>query len=257
MNVLRSTSIVASVLLHSALALAFVDLKSAGNALQAGTGDDQFRIEQGLAIEGVARFGDAPETIEARDAETVEASQAVTAMQEIKAVEAPSEPPPPEDVPTTTEPPELKDVVTSPLGPPQEIVTVMQVPPPQVQPQPEQQQSEYQPEQVAVIEQEAASKSQTGGDVTVYNAYRGSIRSHIERFKLRPRKIANGEVIVKVSIDRDGMVVSREVQSSSGSQELDHLALSAIDKAVPFPKIPVALNSKTFDVSIPFHFVTR
>lgn len=257
MNVLRSTSIVASVLLHSALALAFVDLNSNGYALQAGTGDDQFRIEQGLAIEGVARFGDAPETIEARDAETVEASQAVTAMQEIKAVEAPSEPPPPEDVPTTTEPPELKDVVTSPLGSPQEIVTAMQVPPPEVQPQPEQQQSEYQPEQVAVIEQEAASKSQTGGDTTLYNAHLGSIRAHMERFKLRPRKVANGEVIVRVSIDRDGAVVSREVQSSSGSEELDRLALAAVDKAVPFPKMPVTLNQERVDVAIPFHFMTR
>lgn len=257
-NVLRSSSIVASLLLHGALAYAFVDLAAGSAALESGTGTDQLRIEQGLAIEGLSRLGEAPETVVARDAETVQASEALPQMQEIKAVEAPAEPPPPEDVPTTTEPVELKDVVTSPLGPTQEIVTAMQVPPPEVQPpQPEQQPSEYQPEQVAVIEQEAASKSQSGGDATAYTAYLGSLRTHVERFKVRPRKVGKGEVVVKFSIDREGAVVSRAVEASSGSEELDLAALSAIDKAAPFPKFPSDMTRETIDLSIPFRFVTR
>lgn len=258
MNVLRSSSIVASLLLHGSLALAFVDFQRGGPALEKGSGIEQLRIEQGIAIEGLSRLGEAPETVEARDAETVQASQAVAAMQEVKAVVAPQEPPPPENVPTTTEPPELKDVITSPLGSTQEIVTAMQVPPPEVQPpQPEQQQSEQQLEQVAVIEQQAASVSQSGGDATLYNAYLGSIRTHVERFKVRPRKVVRGEVVVKFSIDREGAVVSREVQTSSGSEELDLAALSAIDKAAPFPRFPDGLGRNQIDLSIPFQFVTR
>lgn len=259
MNVLRSSSIAVSVLLHGALALAFVDFQRGGQSLESGSGADQLRIEAALAIEGLSRLGDAPETIEARDAETVQASQAVAAIQEIKAVEAPpEEPPPPEDVPVANEPPELKDIVTSPLGPTQEIVTAMPPPPPEVQPpQPEQQASEFQPEQVAVIEQEAASQSQSGGDATAYTAYLGSVRTHVERFKVRPRRVVKGEVVVKFSIDREGAVVSRAVQTSSGSEELDLAALSAIDKAAPFPKFPDGVTREKIDLSIPFRFVTR
>ncbi len=258
MSVVRYASLIASTVLHGTLALAFVDFQRESASFEAGGGSDQLRIEQGLAIEGLSRLGEAPETIQARDAETVQASQAVAAIEEVKAVEKPpEEEPPPPDVPVVEQPPELKDVITSPLGPSQEIVTAMQPPPELPTPQPEQKPSEYQPEQVAVIEQEAASQNQSGGDATAYRAYLGSLRTHVERFKVRPKKVGVGTVVVKFSVGRDGGVISREVATSSGSQELDLAALSAIDKAAPFPKLPDSVTRDRIDVSIPFNFVTR
>lgn len=258
MSVVRYASLIASTVLHGTLALAFVDFQRGSPSLEAGSGTDQLRIEQGLAIEGLSRLGEAPDTIQARDAETVQASQAVAAIEEVKAVEKPpEEEPPPPDVPVTEQPPELKDVITSPLGPAQDIVTAVQPPPPEVQPQPEQRASEYQPEQVAVIEQEAASQSQSGGDATLYSAYLGSLRTHVERFKVRPKRVSVGTVVVKFSIGKDGAIISREVATSSGSQELDLAALSAIDKAAPFPKFPDGMTRDRIDLSIPFNFVTR
>lgn len=258
MDAIRTTAVLVSALLHGAAGFVLVDVRS-GRSLEAGSGTDQLRIEQGIAIEGVSRLGEAPETIEARDPETVVASEAVPAMPEVKAAEVPTEtPPPPEQVAAVTAPNELKDVVTSALGETREILTAETPPPEVVQPpQPAQEAREQRPEQVAVIEQEAAAKGQSGGDATAYLAYLGSIRSHVEKFKIRPRHVKRGTVVVQFSIDREGNVVSRSVSTSSGSEELDLAALSAIDKAAPFPKFPDAMTRPTIDLSIPFQFVTR
>lgn len=257
MNLLRAAAVLSSMLLHGAVALAFVDFRPSGHALEAGDGSDQLRIEQGIAIEGLSRLGEAMETIEARDAETVVASEAVPALQEVKAAEAPPETPPPEPLPVTEPPLDLKDVVSSPLGARQEIVTAAAPPPEEVRPQPAQAAQEERIEQVAVVEQEAAAKGQAGGDATAYTAYLGSLRSHVERFKVRPRRAHRGTVVVSFSIDRAGSVVSRSVATSSGNEELDLAALSAIDRAAPFPRFPDAMTRERIDLTIPFQFVTR
>mgnify|MGYP000196764322 CR=1 FL=1 len=256
MNVLRTSAIVLSTLLHGAVALAFVDFKG-GRSLEAGEGTDQLRVEQGIAIEGLSRLGDALETIEARDPETIAASEAVAALQEVKAAEVPPEQPSPPEVPVTEQAPELKDVVTSPLGPAQEIVAATEPPPEVEKPQPAQVAREEQVEQVAVIEQQAAAKGQTGGDASAYMAYLGSLRTHVERFKVRPRNVKRGTVVVSFSIDREGAVLDRTGKTSSGYKELDLAALSAIDKAAPFPKFPDAMTRERIDLTIPFQFVTR
>lgn len=253
---LKASSLLMSSLLHGALALAFVDFKG-GRSLEAGTGNDLLRIEQGMAIEGLTRLGDAPETIEAREVEDRQASVARPELEEIKANEVkPQEQPPPDEVRVIEKPPEIKDVISSPLGPQQEIEQV--APPPDVvKPQPKQVATEEQTKQVAVIEQKAASQNQEGGDATLYRAYLGSIRTHIERFKVKPKTLDAGTAVVRFTVSREGVIVNREVAVSSGSMKLDEAALAAIDKASPFPKFPDAISRQEIVLSIPFRFVTR
>jgi protein TonB len=52
--------------LHAALLLMLVGV-SGGAALDAGSGDDLVVVEQGIALEGLAKFGEAEEMIETVD----------------------------------------------------------------------------------------------------------------------------------------------------------------------------------------------
>lgn len=255
MTPLRASSLLFSTALHGALLLAFVDFEG-GRSIEAGSGSDLLRIEQGIAVEGLTRLGDAPETIEAREVVEQQASVARPELEEIKASEPKPEEPPPEELPVRELPPEMKDVVTSPLGPEQEIAA--RAPTPEIeQPRPKQVATEEQAEQVAVIEQKAASQSQTGGDATLYRAYLGSIRTHIERFKVKPKTVEKGTAVVRFTVERDGTITSREIATSSGHVTLDEAALAAIDKASPFPKFPDGIERQQIVLSIPFRFVTR
>ncbi len=67
-----------------------------GAALEAGTGDDQVVVEQGIALEGLAKFGEAEEMVETIDIPPIQAAEVPQPVEEIK--------------------PELTDVVTSTEG---------------------------------------------------------------------------------------------------------------------------------------------
>lgn len=256
MNALRVSSLLVSAALHGSLLVAYVDFASGGRSLEQGTGDDLLRIEQGIALEGLTRLGEAPESIEAREVVEQQASVAQPELKEIKAAEVkPEEPPLTEEI-TPENPPEVKDIITSPLGPAQEIKTPP--PPPEVQrPQPKQVATEEQIEQVAVLEQKASSQSQEGGDATLYRAYLGSIRTHIEKFKVKPKAREKGTVVVRFTVDREGKVTDRIVATSSGSAQLDAAALAAVEKAAPFPKFPKEIGQEQIVLSLPFRFVLR
>ena len=257
MSALRASSMLLSVTLHAAFLAAFVDLAGSGRSLEEGTGNDLLRIEQGIALEGLTRLGDAPETVEAREVIEQQASVAQPEMEEVKAAEVkPEEEPPPDEVKPAEQPPEIEDVITSPLGKVQEIETVKPIE--QVErPQPKQVATEQQVEQVAVLEQKAASQAQEGGDATLYRVYLGSIRTHIEKFKVKPKVRESGTAVVRFAVGRDGQILEREVATSSGSPQLDAAALAAIDKAAPFPKFPDDFKREQIVLSIPFRFVTR
>ncbi len=255
MTGLRASSLVVSSFLHVGLLAAFISFEG-GRSLETGDGGDLLKIEQGIALEGLSRLGDAPQSVDAREVIEQQASLARPELEEIKAKEVKPDEPPPKDAPAAEQPPELKDVVSSPLGPAQEIVTAQ--PAPELErPQPKQMATEQQLEQVAVLEQKAASESQQGGDATLYRAYLGSIRTHIEKFKVKPKVREKGTVVVRFTVDRQGGIRERRVATSSGSEQLDSAALAAIDKAAPFPKFPEELSRQEIVLSIPFVFVTR
>src|SRR5919106_6856037 len=94
MTTIRLIGFVLAAVLHAAFALPF--LTSPGSrALDRGAGDDLLRIEQGIAIAGVVKLGEAETTAEAQDMPMVQASRAQPELEEVKAVETPEELPKP------------------------------------------------------------------------------------------------------------------------------------------------------------------
>jgi protein TonB len=218
---------------HAGIALLFLTA-AGGAALEQGSGADSMVVEQGIAIEGVAKLGEDLATIEPVDAITSPESQATPQPEEVKPVEQ-------------------TDVITSERGPEQEVA---KDPVPEVK--------EARPPQIAMIQQEAtveqhesSGQAMSGGDANAQSAYLGALRAHLERSKINPHSGIVGTAVVHFVVDASGRVVSREISVSSGSKLLDNAALASIDRAAPFPAMPQTLQRDAMDVSVPFKFSVR
>lgn len=231
---LRVLALLVSLAVHVGLALFFL-LPSGGAALEQGSAQDVMVVEQGVALEGLAKLGQDEATVEPVEAPPVETASAA---------------PPPQDV----TPVEQADLVQSEQGPEQQKVfedkpeQVKQPPPPQVQ--------TIQQEAV-VAEQESSGQLLQGGDATAQSAYLGALRTRLEKNKINPRTDLAGTAVVHFVVDANGQLVSREVSVSSGQKALDDAAVASIDKAAPFPPMPKGLNRDRMDVSVPFKFSVR
>lgn len=243
MGSLKIIAWVASAAAHLAVLIPLMDWESRSTvAFAAGEGNDQLHIESAIPIEGITRLGDAKENVEAIKAVETPPQEAQEAVEKTKEVE---------------EVPELTEVITAKAEPVQEAVVPEEEPEKLEEQKPEQKAVLPQVQQVAVEEKRAASGKQKGGDPTKRRAYLGKLRSHIERFKIKPRKRRRGTVIVRFTVDSTGAVVSREITKSSGSKLLDTAALRSIDKAAPFPAFTEGVGSEPVVVSLPFKFTVR
>ncbi len=138
-----------------------------GAALDSGSGDDMFVIEQGIAIEGFAQTRRGGVTTEEVEAPT-EISEARPPVEEVKPVE--------EDV---------QHVIGSESGPEQEKIVKEPEPEKLEEPHPQQVATVEQTE-VAVDEQKASGAKKTGGDATALSAYRGKLYQHLEQQEGEP-----------------------------------------------------------------------
>lgn len=222
---------------HCGVAL-FILLPSGNAALDEGGGDDMFMVEQGIAIEGVARLGDAETNVEAVEAPP-EISEARPPLEEVKPVE--------EDV---------QHVIGSENGPEQEKVVTEPEPDKVEEPHPAQVATIEQTE-VAVEEQRASGTRKSGGDTTAASAYRGQLYQHLLTKKVNPRSREVGTVVVRFTVGPAGELLSREIAESSGSKMLDDAAVASIDRAAPFPPMPDEVATGPMIVSVPFKFSVR
>jgi protein TonB len=234
---LKSVTWLVSFALHGAVA-AFFLISPGGAALDEGSGEDTFVVEQGIAIEGIARLGDAEATVEAVEAPPP-VLQAAPPVEEVKPIE--------EDV---------QHVIGSETGPEQEQVTREPEPEEAKEPKPEQLAAVEQTE-VPVEEKHASGAKQAGGDITALSAYRGKLFSHILKKKVNPRSREVGTVVVRFTVGPQGELISREVATSSGSKLLDDAAVASIDRAAPFPPMPSEASNEPLVVSVPFKFSVR
>lgn len=223
---------------HAAFA-AWLLVVPGGAALDSGSGDDQFVVEQGIAIEGLDMWGQDDTTVQAVEAEPLEASQAREAVEEVK---------------------ELKDVeetkvIASETGPEQEIEEVE--PEPVQEPLKPQVATIEQAPQVAVEEKRATSAAKSGGQTTAHSLYLGSLRTHLEKRKVNPRTRQVGTAVVRFTVGATGELLTREIARSSGNKQLDDAALASVEKAAPFPAMPNEINQEPLVVSVPFRFTVR
>ena len=241
MSGIRVTTFVLSLILHLSVVVPFVTgvVGQPRPSFHEGTGNDEFRIEAAIALDGPTTLGEARETIEAVEAQDVP----LLMPQEIV-----------EDVKVSEDEPEVTDVITADSDPVEESVIVEEV----VKKEPP-------PQQVAVLEPiesieaqvATTGKEQEGGKSTERAEYLGKVSAHIQRFKVNPRSRITGLVIIKLKVAASGEILSREVIKSSGSKRLDLSALATIDKAAPFPSAPAGLFDKPMIITQPFKYTVR
>jgi protein TonB len=222
--------------LHGALLLSFIGISGGGLALDQGTGDDLVVVEQGIAIEGLAKFGEAEEMIETVD------------IAPVQAAEAPK--------PIEQEEPELRDIITATESPHEEQM-VPEEPKPVEEEKPVEMPVQEVAPQVATLIEKSSGEAQEGGDTTLRMAYLGTVRKSLERSKVNPRSSMKGTVLIRFTLGANGEVLSRHVEKSSGSKVLDDAAMAALERAAPFPPMPQNIASGPLEVQVPFNFVTR
>ena len=165
-----------------------------GAALEAGTGDDMVVVEQGIALEGLAKFGEAEEMIETVDIPPVQAVETPQPVEEIK--------------------PELTDVVTSTEGKHEEQV-MTEEPKPVEEEHPTEVPVKEQAPQVATLIEQSSGAAQEGGDTTQRRAYLGQVRKTLERSKVNPRSTISGTVMIRFTVGPKG-----ELALAHGAAEL-------------------------------------
>ncbi|MGQ0457088.1 MAG: energy transducer TonB family protein [Hyphomicrobium sp.] len=243
MNVARTIAVVLSLLVHGTLAYAMIAHEPRKNvdSLEAGSGDDAVTVEQGIAIEGLAKLGDAQETIETAE---------VTPIQQ-------ATPPPIEEIKPIEE---LRNVITSESSVVQDdVVKTEEPPPPDVQEKPPEQVQvqEQQPEQVAIVTQQSSGDEKSGGNPEAYSKYLGQINQHVQRSKINPRSRVAGTVVMKFTVGLRGELISKQVAASSGHPSLDNAAIAALERAAPFPPIPPEVSTSPLAFTQPFRFIMR
>lgn len=244
MNKLRIMGAVLSLGVHASLGYAMLPAMSEPpnvDALEAGTGDDVVTIEQGIAIEGLA-MGDAMESIETAE---------VAPMVQVK-------PPPIEEVKPVEE---LRDVITSDASTVQDDIVKTEEPPPpeeiKEKPPEEVEVQVQQPEQVAIVTEQSSGEEKSGGDPKAFSLYLGKVNQLVQRAKINPRSRLAGTVVMKFTVGTRGELLAKEVAASSGSPALDSAAVSALERAAPFPPIPPEVSTKPLAFTQPFRFILR
>lgn len=232
-----------SVIFHTTLAYAVLheDVIPTNLVLDKGTGNDTIFVEQGIAIEGLAKLGNDMETIQATDA-----------------VPLADTPPPP---PITAQPvEELQNVIASDASNVEDNFVKTEQPPPQDAPPPPPQAvaAAEPPREVVVAQEQSSGKQRLGNRNSSQRAkYLRELRTFIERSKFNPRTHSSGTVWLEFTIGPAGELLSRTVKKSSGSKILDKAAITTLDRAAPFPVMPKDISDKPMIVSVPFKFVTR
>ncbi|MBX9683649.1 MAG: TonB family protein [Hyphomicrobium sp.] len=238
---LRTIAVSLSLLVHGSLAYAVIWRPPAQptDVLESGSGTDAMNVEAGIAIEGLAKLGDALETIETVEIAPVNAS-----------------PPPPEDIKPVDE---LHDAITATDSPSEAPIAEVKEPPPVVEqvPPPEVQVQERAPDQVAILSQQSSGEAKSGSDAKAYGRYMGQINQRVQRAKINPRARIGGTVLMRFTVGLRGELLKTEVATSSGSPLLDKAAISALERAAPFPPIPPEVSTKPLAFTQPFRFIMR
>ncbi len=226
-------------------------------ALHEGTGTDIMVVEQGIALQGVAKLGEDLMSMEAVQAPPLMAT-AAQPFEQVEAVEEQEELP----VEEVSEIEPVEDqVIASEAGPENELVEPVQEemtePEPEVKEQPLPPQIATVPQETVLAMRESSGEEQLGGRTTTHMKYRGALRSHLEPHKVITRTKSTGTVLLAFTVKADGELVDVSILKSSGSEVLDDAARESISRAAPFPPIPSELDQDTYKIKVPFTYKLR
>ncbi len=97
--------------------------------------------------------------------------------------------------------------------------------------------------------------------LTSYRRYLLRVKARIEHFWNYPPEALQGRpdaiTTIRFVIGDSGSLLNRLIETSSGSDHLDRIALDAVQKAAPFEKIPADLNLPQLQVVARFQYTGR
>lgn len=103
----------------------------------------------------------------------------------------------------------------------------------------------------------SAAKGATGAGISV-PTWQGLLLAQLERFKRYPAEAQTrhqqGVAYLRFIMDRDGRVLSAQLEKSSGHDLLDREAQALIERAQPLPKPPPELGSDQIELVVPIVF---
>lgn len=109
--------------------------------------------------------------------------------------------------------------------------------------------------QAGATEQSSVKTLNNSETVRLQTVWGGKIRARIERQKRFPRgSKGGGQVVLRVTVARDGRVQSAQITRSSGTQEFDKAALSAVSRAGRMPRAPKGLDRPSYTFNLPVVF---
>ena len=231
MPLLRPLTWLVSLAVHAALLLAIVGVSSGGASFDTGTGNDMFVVEQGIAVEGVAKFGEAEEMIETVDIPPVQPVERRRRSRRSSPSSTTSSPRPKPSTRSRSIKEDPKPIEDKPVA----AVPVQEQAP-----------------QVATLIEQSSGQRKQGGDTTQ--------RRRLPRHAVEVDRAQQGQSALAPSRhghdplhgQSDGEPVSRAVEKSSGSKLLDEAAIAALDRAAPFPPMPPGRRKGPMEVQRPF-----
>jgi len=88
--------------------------------------------------------------------------------------------------------------------------------------------------------------------------WESSVVRHLQRFKRYPSEALShseeGTVVLRFSVDRDGHVLARHVEQSSGHADLDDEVMAMIARADPLPAFPANMPQSSLELTVPVRF---
>ena len=80
--------------------------------------------------------------------------------------------------------------------------------------------------------------------------------AHLDKFKRYPseRSHTSAEIVITMSLDRMGRVLSANIAKGSGDEAFDHAAIAMVERASPVPPPPPLIADEGLDFSLPVIF---
>ena len=82
------------------------------------------------------------------------------------------------------------------------------------------------------------------------------LMAHLDKFKRYPteRSQKGAEILIAMTLDRTGRILSANIAKSSGDDAFDHAAIVMVERASPVPPPPPLVADEGLDFSLPVIF---
>jgi protein TonB len=131
----------------------------------------------------------------------------------------------------------------------------------EAEPAPPQQAAPALPAPPATTPQSAARQSTASSAASARATWQAQLLAWLEKYKRYPRvaqeQRQQGVVYLRFAIDRQGRVLSSQINKSSGFELLDDEVLALVQRAQPLPSPPSEVTGNRIELQVPVSFTLR